>query len=141
METNIVRIGPRDARLLDRVAEDVFDAAIDPGLLAAYLAEPRHMMVLALSDGLVVGQARAMVHLSPDEPPVLYVDNMGVTPRRWREGIGGRLLDELLTWGRERGCRVSWLATEIDNVEARALYESRGAEGVEMVFYEYGDDD
>ena len=139
METWIVRVGPGDAGLLQRVADDVFDAPIDAGFLAAYLAEPRHMMVLAVSDGLVVGQARAIVHLSPDQAPELYIDNMGVTPDLWRRGIGGRLLDELMAWGRERGCGYAWLGTELDNVEARALYESRGGKGAEMVFYELGD--
>lgn len=141
METLIVRVGPGDAALLDRVAEDVFDDVIDPGHLAAYLAEPRHMMILALCGGEVVGQTRGIVHLSPDQPPELYIDNMGVTPARQREGIAGRMLDDLLAWGREKGCHSAWLGTELDNVPARALYESRGAEGVEMVFYEYGGGD
>src|SRR5688572_13916556 len=92
METQIVRVGPGDAALLDRVAEDVFDDDIDPAHLTAYLADGRHMMIVALSDGVVVGQTRAIVHLSPDQPPELYIDNMGVTPARQREGIAGRLL-------------------------------------------------
>lgn len=138
METQIKRIGPGDARLLDRVAEDVFDDDIDPRHLAAYLAEPRHMMILALSGGEVVGQTRGIVHFSPDQPPELYIDNMGVTPSRQREGIAGRMLDELLAWGREHGCESAWLGTELDNVAARGLYESRGAKGTEMVFFEFG---
>jgi ribosomal protein S18 acetylase RimI-like enzyme len=141
MDTDIVRMGPEDAARLDRVAEDVFDAAIDPGLLAAYLADDRHMMVLAISGGVVVGQARGIVHLSPDQAPELYIDNMGVTPARQRGGIAGRMLDELLAWGREKGCTNAWLGTELDNVAARALYESRRFEGAEMVFYELGDGD
>ena len=140
METQIVRVSPAQAGLLDRVAEDVFDEPIDPARLAAFLAEPRHLMVLAIDDGLVVGQARAIIHLSPDEPDGLYIDNMGVDPAFQRRGLGGRLLDELLAWGRERGCGFAWLATETDNLPARALYESRGAEPQTMVFYEYGDE-
>lgn len=140
METKIVRVGPDDAGLLDRVAEDVFDEAIDPAFLAAYLAEPKHMMVLAVSDGVVVGQTRGMIHLSPDQPPGLYIDNMGVTPALWRRGIGGRLLDELTAWGEEHGCRYAWLGTELDNVEARGLYESRRFKGAEMVVYNLDDE-
>ena len=138
-EVEILRIGPSDANRLDHVAEDVFDAPIDVGLLAAYLAEPRHMMVLAICEGIIVGQARAIVHLSPDQVPELYIDNMGVTPDRLREGIGGRLLDELRRWGGEVGCEYAWLGTEADNVAAQALYESRGGVRSEMVMYEYGD--
>lgn len=141
MTVEIRRMTPGDEPLLARVADDVFDAAIDFARLTRFLAEPRHMMVLAIEDeGLVVGQARGIIHLSPDEPDGLYIDNMGVDPGWQRQGIGGRLLDDLLAWGRERGCAYAWLATETDNLPARALYDSRGAEAQEMVFYEYGDD-
>src|SRR5687768_13411320 len=115
MKTEILRIGPADAGLLDRAAEDVFDDDIDPARLAAYLADPGHLMVLALTDGEVVGQARAMLHRHPDEPTELYIDNLGVTPDRRREGIAGRLLDELVAWGRENGCEEAWVGTEVDN--------------------------
>lgn len=44
--------------LFDQVAPGVFDAPIDPTRLRAYLDEPSHFIVLALLDGLVVGQLR-----------------------------------------------------------------------------------
>jgi ribosomal protein S18 acetylase RimI-like enzyme len=139
MDVQIIHMGPADAHLLDHVADDVFDAKIDPDRLGAFLAEPRHLMVIAVSDGVVVGQGRAIIHLSPDQADELYIDNMGVAPVRQREGIGGRILDELLAWARERGCDYAWLGTEDDNVPARALYESRGSKGAPMVIYEYDD--
>jgi ribosomal protein S18 acetylase RimI-like enzyme len=139
MDMEIRRIRSGDEALLAHVADDVFDAAIDPRRLRAFLAEPRHLMVLAIVDGLVVGQGRAIVHMSPDQADELYIDNMGVDPAHQRRGYGGKILDELLAWGRERGCRYAWLGTETDNAAARALYESRGGKGQEMVFFEYDD--
>ena len=136
----IRRTRPGDEALPDNLADDVFDNGIDPVRLRAFLTEPRHVMVLAIEDGLVVGQVRAIVHMSPDQADELYIDNMGVTPARQREGIAGRMLDELLAWGRDQGCGHAWVATELDNVDARGLYESRGGKGAEMVFYEYGED-
>jgi aminoglycoside 6'-N-acetyltransferase I len=137
----IRRIAPGDEALLERVADDVFDRPIDPTRLRAFLAEPRHLMVLAITDdGLVVGQARAIIHLSPDQADELYIDNMGVDPAFQRRGLGGGLLDELLAWGKERGCDYAWLGTETDNVPARGLYASRGGEAEEMVFFTFGDD-
>ena len=138
-DVEIRRIGAADDHLLANVAEDVFDAPIDVAFLAAYLAAPGHMMVLAVCAGQVIGQARGMVHLSPDQAPELYIDNMGVTPARLREGIGGRLLDALRQWGHEAGCDYAWLGTEADNVAAQALYESRGGARSQMVMYEYDD--
>lgn len=125
--------------MLDRVAEDVFDERIDLARLAAYLADPSHLMVVAVSNGEVVGQARGVIHRHPDQRTELYIDNLGVTPARKREGVATRLLDELIAWSRAHGCEQAWLATDIDNQPARALYEARGAEAeaVVMYFYEF----
>ena len=52
MTVEIRRIGPADAAVLDRVAEDVFDEDIDGELLAAYLVGadlPAYAPELALS--------------------------------------------------------------------------------------------
>lgn len=137
MQTEIVRIGPAQARLLERVAHDVFDEAIDPARVAAYLAEPNHLMVLALSGGEVIGQARGMVHRHPDLPTELYIDNLGVADHRRREGVATRMLDELVAWGRDKGCEEAWVGTEVDNVPARTLYERRGSEAETFVLYFY----
>jgi aminoglycoside 6'-N-acetyltransferase I len=138
MDTRILRMGPLQAPLLACVADDVFDAAIDPARLSAYLAEPGHLLVVALADGEVVGQARGVVHRQPDTATELYIDNLGVTPARRREGLATRMLDELLDWGRDLGCEAAWVATETDNDAARALYERRGSEAETFVMYFYG---
>lgn len=139
MEVQIIRAAPAQAGLLDRVAEDVFDERIDLGRLAAYLADPSHLMVLAVSNGEVIGQARGVVHRHPDEPTELYIDNLGVTPTRKREGVATRLLDDLVAWARSLGCEQAWVGTEVDNEAARALYQGRGsdAETFVMYFYEF----
>ena len=139
MEVQIIRAAPAQAGLLDRVADDVFDERIDLGRLAAYLADPSHLMVLAVSNGEVIGQARGVVHRHPDEPTELYIDNLGVTPTRKREGVATRLLDDLVAWARSLGCEQAWVGTEVDNEAARALYQGRGsdAETFVMYFYEF----
>ncbi|MCC7268820.1 MAG: GNAT family N-acetyltransferase [Caulobacteraceae bacterium] len=136
MSVEIHRVTPADTALLDRIAEDVFDRRIDPALLAGYLAAPGHLMVVATADGVVIGQARGMVHNQPDEPTHLYVDNLGVTPARQREGVARRMMRELFAWAREHGCAAFWVATETDNGPARGLYASLGGEGEAMMFYE-----
>ena len=140
MNVDILRIGPADAAVLHQVAEDVFDEDIDPRRLAAYLTEPSHLMVLAVAGGEVVGQTRGMVHRHPDQATELYIDNLGVTPARQREGIATRLLDELVAWGKENGCEEAWVGTEVDNEAARALYEARGSEAETFVLYFYAFD-
>lgn len=117
-------VGPADAGLLDRVAEDVFDDAIRPDLLAAYLADPGHAMAIALADGVVVGQARAILNRQPDAPTALFLDNLGVTPAWKRRGVATRLVRALMDWGRDRGCAEVWVPVEADNAEATGFYRS-----------------
>ena len=141
MDVQIIRVGPEQADLLDRVAEDVFDDRIDLARLERYLQDPSHLMVVAVFNGEVIGQARGVVHRHPDAPTELYIDNLGVTPDRKREGVATRLLDDLVAWARSLGCEQAWVATDVDNDAARALYLGRGseAENVVMYFYEFED--
>lgn len=120
------RFGPADAALLQRIAPDVFDHPIHPARLAAYLAAPGHLMVLALHEGQVVGQIAGIVHRRIDAPSELYIDNLGVTPALRRQGIARGLVEAVVLWGRELRCEAIWVATETDNLPARALYEGRG---------------
>jgi aminoglycoside 6'-N-acetyltransferase I len=137
MTADIVRLTPGNAALLDRVAVDVFDEPVNAQRLAAYLAEPSHMMFVAIVDGVVVGQCAAVIHRHPDRVTELYIDEVGVSPAFQRQGIARRMLDAMLALGRELGCGEAWVGTEVDNVPARRLYEERGADGEPFVMYVY----
>jgi aminoglycoside 6'-N-acetyltransferase I len=137
MEIGIRRLGPGDATVLDRVAEDVFDAPIDARRTAAYFAEPGHLMVLAIVEGEVVGQVAAVIHRHPDKCTELYIDEVGVAPALQRRGIARRMMAEMFAWGRELGCEESWVGTEPDNAAARGLYRRLGADEVPIVMFEY----
>ncbi|HMO77498.1 MAG TPA: GNAT family N-acetyltransferase [Sphingopyxis sp.] len=133
-EVEYRRIGADDATSFDRIAEDVFDEPVDAARLSAYLAEPGHLMLLALVSGEVVGQCAAVIHRHPDKPAELYIDEVGVCPRFQRRGIARGMMDAMIAWGRERGCEEAWVGTETDNVPARALY-ARHAEAEPFVMY------
>lgn len=122
--------------LLDAVAPDVFDAPIKSQLLAAFCAQSGHFMAVAEKDHLVVGQIRAILHFSPDEPPTLYIDNLGVTPTQKREGIATSLFAASLQWAQEHGAQSYWVATELDNIEANGFYRSQDLSGSKMIYYE-----
>lgn len=131
-------VGPADAGLFAHVAPDVFDGPVVPARLAAYLAAPDHIMVVALEDGEVVGQVAAVIHRHPDMPDELYIDNLGVSPRHQRRGIGRRLMEAVFQAGLRRGCEEAWVATETDNGPARALYRALGpVEAESVAFYQY----
>jgi ribosomal protein S18 acetylase RimI-like enzyme len=136
-QLEIRHIKPGDAALFGRVAADVFDAPIDAARLAAYLAEPGHHMLVALHGGEVVAQVAAVIHRHPDKPTELYIDEVGVTPARQRQGIARRMVAEMFALGKALGCEEAWVGTESDNAAACALYESHGATGEPFVMYEY----
>jgi ribosomal protein S18 acetylase RimI-like enzyme len=133
---NYTRIRSENTELLDRVAVDVFDEPIVPKRLAAHLENPANLLIVAVTDGVVIGQVAAVLHHHPDKPTELYVDEVGVTPEHQRQGIATRLMEEIVTWGKSLGCEEVWLGTEIDNTAARALYVQY-AEAQEIVMYSW----
>jgi len=124
-----------DEALFDRVADHVFDVAVDRQRLAAYLASPGHLMLVALLDGAVVAQVAAVVHRHPDKPTELYIDEVGVTPALQRRGIAREMLAEMLALGKALGCEEAWVGTEPGNAAARGLYESHGVPAEPFVMY------
>lgn len=133
----IVRLGPGDAAILDRIASEVFDEPVLPERLAAYLAEPGHVMLVAIADGEVIAQVAAVVHRHPDKVTELYVDEVGVSDGWRRRGIARRMVERMFEIGRELGCGEAWVGTEHDNEPARGLYQGLGAEGEPFVMYLY----
>jgi len=134
---NIVlrRLTAGDAFVLDSVAEDVFDGPIDAERLAAYLAEPSHVMMVAMAGERVIGQCVAVVHRHPDKASELYIDEIGVAPEFKRKGIARRLLEGMLVLGKALGCGEAWVGTESDNQPARGLYEKQGATAETFAMY------
>ncbi|MPZ55090.1 MAG: GNAT family N-acetyltransferase [Rhizobiales bacterium] len=137
MQIEIKRLTPDGAAVLGRVAAEVFDEPIDPQRLAAYLAAPGHLMIVALADGEVVGQVAAVIHRHPDKPTELYIDEVGVTPALQRRGIARQMLDAMFVLGKALGCEEAWVGTEHNNLPARSLYDSRGAAAEPFVMYLY----
>ena len=125
MTMEIRRLEPGDDALVMQVADNVFDEPVRPDRLAAYLSQSGHFMVVAIVEGVVVGQCAAVIHRHPDKVTELYIDEVGVSPAFQRQGIARRMLDAMFEIGRENGCEEAWVGTEPDNVAARALYESR----------------
>jgi ribosomal-protein-alanine N-acetyltransferase len=67
-----------------------------------------------------------------------HVSNVAVDPRRQRHGIGRRLMLELCTAARLRGCVSLSLEVRVTNVAAQELYRSFGfaPAGVRKLYYE-----
>jgi ribosomal protein S18 acetylase RimI-like enzyme len=137
MPIEILLLGPDDIRVLDRVADGVFDEPVDPHWSAVFLADVRHHMFVARDDGVVVGMASGVDYVHPDKPPQLWINEVGVAPSHRRRGVARRLLDALLAHGRSLGCTEAWLGTEADNLPARRLYESAGSSPEPFILYSF----
>lgn len=136
MTVEIRYVGPGDEALFDRVAPDVFDHPVERRQLSHYLATPGHHLMVAIVGGEIVGQVAAVVHRHPDgRLTELYIDEVGVSPAFQRRGIARSLLDAMLAFGKELGCREAWVGTEPDNVAAKALYEARSAPAEAFAMY------
>ncbi|MGQ7845269.1 GNAT family N-acetyltransferase [Granulosicoccus sp. 3-233] len=122
---------PGNASLLKGAA--VFDNPVDRQQLAAFVADCGHRMVFATLGEEVVGMASGTVLLHPDKQPAFFINEVGVIDAMRGRGIGARLVQMLMQEARDSGCQGIWLATETDNLAARALYSKLDARLTETV--------
>ena len=122
---------PQNADLL--LNADVFDYPVDAAQLAEFVSCPGHELVFAMVGPKIVGMASGTVLRHPDKQPAFFVNEVGVNEDVRLNGIGTALMQRLLEVARDKGCQGIWLATEIDNLEARALYRKLNARETDAV--------
>ena len=122
-------LGPAHLRILDNVAENVFDDPIVESSAREFLGDPRHRLVVALDEDTVVGFVSAVIYVHPDKPaPELWINEIGVAPTHQRHGIGKSLIQAILEEAKRSGCSEAWVLTERINLPAMAMYRSAGGE-------------
>src|SRR5512134_213701 len=88
-----------DLSQLMNVANDVFDNPVDEKFAREFLEDPRHHIVVALSDGTIIGFVSAVHYIHPDKPPELFINEVGVAPAHQNKGVGKAVMNELLRLG------------------------------------------
>jgi len=78
------------------------------------------------------GEDAGLIMLKMLEDDAGYVYYVAVPRRFRRRGIGGRLLDDAVSYLATRGAREVYASVEEDNAESNALFGSRGFEGVDL---------
>ena len=128
-----------DLPLLMNVADDVFDNPVDESYAREFLADPRHHIVVALSEGIVIGFASAVHYIHPDKPPELWINEVGVAPVHQNKGVGKAIMSEMLRLGKQLGCVNAWVLTDRSNDAANRLYKSTGGQVADgdTVMYEF----
>ncbi len=124
----IRQLGIADLRLVLNANPDVFDNAVVPVRAAEFLGDPRHVLIAAINDRVVVGFLSAVIYVHPDkEHPELWVNEVGVAAPHRQRGIGRRLMVAAIGAAKAADCTALWVLTEANNSAARALYRSVGA--------------
>jgi ribosomal protein S18 acetylase RimI-like enzyme len=129
-----------DLDLLKNVDPDVFDNAIDFHRAAEFLADPRHHLVVAIDDNLVIGFGSAVHYVHPDKShPELWINEISVAETHRRQGVGKQLMNAIFDAGRELGCTEAWVLTERDNTAAMNLYAAldNAAEPTDNVMFSF----
>ena len=127
--TKIRLLTPNDSNILNNVADDVFDDPIVASSAQEFLSDPRHRLVVALDDDLVIGFVSAVIYLHPDKPgPEMWINEIGVAPTHHRQGIGKALMQAILEEAKRCGCSEAWVLTDRGNLPAMAMYKSAGGE-------------
>ena len=132
-------LSSEDGPLLLKVAPDVFDNPIDERFVKDFLSDPRHHIVVASEEGIVIGFASAVHYIHPDKPEELWINEVAVSPAHHRRGIGKAILKELLRHSHRLGCKTAWVLTDKSNEAANKLYSSVGGkvDPGDTVMYEF----
>jgi ribosomal protein S18 acetylase RimI-like enzyme len=129
MEIEIKRLSLDDANALANIAPGVFDDPVQWERAREFLVDPRHHLIAAIRDGVIVGFVSAVHYVHPDKShPDLWINEVGVADGYRSRGIGTAVLREALDIGRRLGCEEAWVLTERSNEAAMRLYASNGGE-------------
>jgi aminoglycoside 6'-N-acetyltransferase I len=136
MAIEIIQLSESNMDILNNYDEDIFDEKIDTYRLAAMLKERNNILLVAVNEGVVIGQVLGVIHRHPDKPTELYIDDLGVSETFQRRGIATRLLEQLYIIGIDRGCDEVWVATEPENEPAIKFYESLNLAARKVIVFE-----
>jgi len=90
------------------------------GLNAGYI-EDGHRLTVEYGDESVIARGEAAL-----DGDWLGLHDLVVDPSHRRQGLGTRVLAELLDWGASQGATTAWLHVETDNDAGLATYERLG---------------
>ena len=89
-----------------------------------------------------MGMASGRFEMKPYGQSVwLYVDEVDVCVDQRQKGAGKAIMQKLIELAEQAGCEEVWLATEVDNEAANALYRSlKPDEVMRVIGYTYATD-
>ncbi len=100
------------------------------------IESPYHDIIMALDDGKMVGMVFVSIVMATLDRNV-YMEDLVVDAESRGQGVGGKLLEAVKEWGRQKGCRrLEFTSSNRDNkAGARDFYVGHGAEIRDTDFY------
>ena len=122
MTFRIIDAGEPQLPGIERLEELCFSMPWTREQIKSQFPDGEHIFLAAVDeDGAVEGYAGAMI--AADEG---YISNVAVDPEHRRQGIGGALIEKLVSMAAERGLAFLTLEARASNAPALALYEKYG---------------
>jgi predicted N-acetyltransferase YhbS len=138
---------PRILKLYDELVITTSEAEQnrDPSLedshkvYAQIQAMPGHELLVAEEEGKVIGSVVLLIvpNLSHHASPWAVVENLIVTQKQRRQGIGRQLMNDAIARARDAGCYEIQLSSNKIRYEAHQFYESLGFEASALGFRRY----
>lgn len=88
--------------------------------------DPLAVAYVALIDGAVVGWIQAHDRRLIQYPRVLEIGGIAVSAKHREKGIGRKLIEEVVNWGRVRGHALVWVRSGAQRLETHQFYEAVG---------------
>lgn len=90
-----------------------------------WLDDNENEIFAAVKDGIVLGVC-FMATYQGKKGKVVWLRELAVDPKYQYQGIGRSLAKAGLEWGKNKGCELSFLATDIENTHSINLYRKLG---------------
>ena len=107
-------------------AAGVLDGPPRADATEAFLADPRHHLLLAREDGAVLGMVSGVEMTHPDKGTEMFLYELAVDDAAQGRGIGRTLVAALADLARDGGCYGMWVLTDDDNPAAVKAYTAAG---------------
>lgn len=108
-------------------------------VLADICSDPRQKLLVVEQQGEVVGTIVLLVvpNLSHNATPWSFLENLIVTEKHRRRGLGRMLLQHAIELAKKSGCHMVELCSDVRRNEAHILYNSMGFEAQAHCFRLY----
>ena len=99
------------------------------------IASPSHDLLVAYDDEQVIGIATMSVVMGAGIRKNAYLEDFVVDSSIRTQGVGSALWDEMIKWGREKGCKEFEFTCGHGREVAQEFYKKHGAEIYDTNFF------